>query len=739
MTSKKKEKVVAPSYGPTSPVQKVLWDDQDTDLIIYGGGAGCYDYETEYLTPSGWKRFDKYVNGDEVAQYNPQTHQIEFVKPEDYIVLPCDKFYRLEDTNYDMVLSIEHRIPYWSGTGWDKLRITTMRDVLSLYNKGLYQKGKVKTTFKIEDDTDLPTLGMSQFYDLRNKLLMLDEKITYKGWAKMTTSQAEEIMMAVINRKDENTEYSLSAVTNHKENADIYQFVMASFGYATHIRDYGKYYRVHAYCNSDTIRFRGDIKPQEYQSKDGKKYCFTVPSGLLLVRRSNKIFVSGNSGKTMTTMLKMLQYIDCPNFEAVFIRESHTQLEQSGGLWSEMKKLYPKFGARYTARPKRFTFKSGATISLMSCGTDADVSNFDGGQYSVIVFDEAQNHSFEQFSYLGSRNRSSSKYKSRMILTCNPMKGSWLLDFVSWYIDDVSGIPIPEKANTVRWYIVLAGKVVTADTPEELIEKYGQDREVKPMSYRFIPATIYDNPLIIKNRPEYLTYLQNLKTNERNRLLLGSWFAIDEGDGYFKAEWVKKVPDIPPDVRILNTVRAWDFACTLESETNRDPDYTATVKMCKCSDGKYYIVHADRFRARQHDVESAVIKYAHEDGIYDCITVIPRDPGVSGKNYAMSLRRKIAETGAAARESAVVPTKSKLSRFLPFAVTAEAGDICIVEADWNGYFLEELESFRGERKRGVHDDLVDTVADAFNNINRTTKITSMVIPSFQQVRNIRKT
>ena len=95
MTSKKKEKVVAPSYGPTSPVQKVLWDDQDTDLIIYGGGAGCYDYETEYLTPSGWKRFDKYVDGDEVAQYNPQTHQIEFVKPEDYIVLPCDKFYRL--------------------------------------------------------------------------------------------------------------------------------------------------------------------------------------------------------------------------------------------------------------------------------------------------------------------------------------------------------------------------------------------------------------------------------------------------------------------------------------------------------------------------------------------------------------------------------------------------------------------------------------------------------------------
>ncbi len=57
-----------------------------------------------------------------------------------------------------------------------------MRDVLSLYNKGLYQKGKVKTTFKIEDDTDLPTLGMSQFYDLRNKLLMLDEKITYIGW-----------------------------------------------------------------------------------------------------------------------------------------------------------------------------------------------------------------------------------------------------------------------------------------------------------------------------------------------------------------------------------------------------------------------------------------------------------------------------------------------------------------------------------------------------------------------------
>lgn len=40
---------------------------------------------------------------------------------------------------------------------------------------------------------------------------------------------------------------------------------------------------------------------KEYKTIDGYKYCFSVPTGALILRRNNKIFITGNSGKTSIT------------------------------------------------------------------------------------------------------------------------------------------------------------------------------------------------------------------------------------------------------------------------------------------------------------------------------------------------------------------------------------------------------------------------------------------------------
>ena len=34
-----------------------------------------------------------------------------------------------------------------------------------------------------------------------------------------------------------------------------------------------------------------------FESKDGFMYCFSVPSGVLVLRRNNRVFVTGNCGK----------------------------------------------------------------------------------------------------------------------------------------------------------------------------------------------------------------------------------------------------------------------------------------------------------------------------------------------------------------------------------------------------------------------------------------------------------
>ena len=114
--------------------------------------------------------------------------------------------------------------------------------------------------------------------------------------------------------------------TTCKEDADFIQFIIASLGKRSTInttKDIGdKYilltngkeytrksilYTINV-VNSNNIISMGcqsDIKNKnnvisEYITTDGYKYCFTVPSGMLILRRNNKIFITGNCGKSST-------------------------------------------------------------------------------------------------------------------------------------------------------------------------------------------------------------------------------------------------------------------------------------------------------------------------------------------------------------------------------------------------------------------------------------------------------
>jgi len=71
---------------------------------------GCVDSETEYLSPSGWKRIADF-NGGKVAQYHPETGEAEFVEPTEFVKLPCAEMIRVKTTyGVDQLLSPEHRM-----------------------------------------------------------------------------------------------------------------------------------------------------------------------------------------------------------------------------------------------------------------------------------------------------------------------------------------------------------------------------------------------------------------------------------------------------------------------------------------------------------------------------------------------------------------------------------------------------------------------------------------------------
>jgi len=71
---------------------------------------GCVDSETEYLSPTGWVKISEYTGG-EVAQYHPDSREIEFVEPLEYIKKPCTQMIRFKTARgVDQLLSPEHRM-----------------------------------------------------------------------------------------------------------------------------------------------------------------------------------------------------------------------------------------------------------------------------------------------------------------------------------------------------------------------------------------------------------------------------------------------------------------------------------------------------------------------------------------------------------------------------------------------------------------------------------------------------
>lgn len=94
---------------------------------------GCVDADTEYLSPTGWKRIADYAGGP-VAQYHPDTGSAEFVEPKEFVKLPCESMIRVR-TKYglDQLLSPEHRMLVHSNAA-DKWCVMQAADVLEAHN-----------------------------------------------------------------------------------------------------------------------------------------------------------------------------------------------------------------------------------------------------------------------------------------------------------------------------------------------------------------------------------------------------------------------------------------------------------------------------------------------------------------------------------------------------------------------------------------------------------------------------
>ncbi|HQS96699.1 MAG: terminase [Novosphingobium sp. 28-62-57] len=435
------------------------------------------------------------------------------------------------------------------------------------------------------------------------------------------------------------------------------------------------------------------------------------PQTAFLASSADIVIYGGGAGggKTWGLLMEPLRHIGNSGFGAVFFRRSTVQIRNEGGLWDESAVLYPQVGGDPKEHTLSWSFPSGASVSFAHLEHDKTRFNWQGSQIPLICFDELTHFSAVQFWYMVSRNRSMCSVRPYIRATCNPDADSWVAELIAWWIDQDTGLPIPERSGVVRWFVRVGEDLRWADDPTEL-EQYtmlnedGETVPIPPKSLTFIPAKLTDNKALMAADPGYMASLLSLPLVERERLLGGNWKIRPAAGLYFQRSWCQVVDAIP-----VGTVfcRGYDLGATARSAENPDPDATSSTKVGRMPSGRYIVVDSQNECLSPAGVERLIKNTATQDG-KACKISLPQDPGQAGKSQVANFKLNL--SGYNVRSS--TETGDKITRFSPFSAQAEGGNVDVLRGAWNERWFSALENFPTAK----HDDDPDSTSRAFEGV-----------------------
>lgn len=417
---------------------------------------------------------------------------------------------------------------------------------------------------------------------------------------------------------------------------------------------------------------------------------------------------AAGGGKSYALLLEPLRHYHNAMFNCVIFRRNSTQVRNPGGLWHDSLSIYTNFNGHPREAFLEWQFPSGARVKFAHLEHERSIYDWQGSQVPLLCFDELTHFSETQFIYMLSRNRSTSGVKPYVRATCNPDVSSWVRKWIDWYIDD-KGFPIPERSGVLRYFIRKDDTILWGDSREELISKYGADE--LPKSFTFIPSKVTDNKVLMERDPTYIANLRALSRVERERLLDGNWNVKASAGNFFRREWMELLDIIPNGGG--PAVRFWDRAATKPHEGNKDPDWTRGLRMIKYPSGFWLVTDLRSARETPLKVEQLIKTTASHDG-YRTTIIGEQEPGSAGVADAGNFIRMLQGFPVKVRK----PTTDKQTRAKPVAAQCEAGNIKVLRAPWNDEFFTELENFPD----GSHDDIVDVLSGAFNELSGTASL-----------------
>jgi len=323
---------------------------------LVGVDIGCLDKDTEFLSPTGWKKISEYDN-EEIMMFDSVTGKAYFGLPNAYIKNPCDKFYHFHNSkNLDQMFSAEHHMLVYKGckskgielidinaedfvkqvNGLKKRDYYLAKTTFETSEPGLsYTNDQIRVFVMISADGRIRKLKNGSTYTelhfrkprkiARSKELLDLVGVKYNESVMANGSTVVSFSSAMFDTKDLTQFYrasidqlkvlcdevlrwdgTIDEKRNHKMysssvkiNADLVQFAFSAIGVRSTINctEYKNenwnpcYYVIPT--KNEFVSYK-DI--DEVKSTDGFKYCFNTPTGAFVIRRNDKISVTGNCG-----------------------------------------------------------------------------------------------------------------------------------------------------------------------------------------------------------------------------------------------------------------------------------------------------------------------------------------------------------------------------------------------------------------------------------------------------------
>ena len=143
--------------------------------------------------------------------------------------------------------------------------------------------------------------------------------------------------------------------------------------------------------------------------------------------------------------------------------------------------------AEYKKEERAFLFPNGSRLVLGYCDSDSDVLQYQGAEYDVIGFEEATHFKEDWIVFISTSLRTTKRdFSPRIYYTCNP------------------------------------GGVGHAYIKRLFIDRHFREGE-DPKDYAFIPASVYDNEVLMQADPAYVKRLEALPEHKRRAHLQGDW------------------------------------------------------------------------------------------------------------------------------------------------------------------------------------------------------------------------